>query len=60
MDKPKCRTKQRVEIYEAALNRIRALGQVCEGFETCTHAACAASHAAYEEAARALEDAAKV
>ena len=35
--------EQRVAKYEKALKEISTMGRVCEGFELCTHVACADS-----------------
>ena len=35
--------EQKVAKYEKALKEISAMGRVCEGFELCTHVACADS-----------------
>ena len=36
-------TEQKVAKYEKALKEISTMGRVCEGFELCTHVACADS-----------------
>jgi hypothetical protein len=51
-------TSEERDFYRRMLERIRdASGRTCDAFETCTHAACASSAAAYLLAAEALSGA---